>query len=115
MYWAVEAIFRNAGQICLAGSRLFVQDQIYDEFLKRFVATAEALVVGDPFDPATTFSALSSRKHFEKVAGYVQQIRDPVSYTHLDVYKRQSMSSPRPPARPSRRSAGPARARRSSS
>ena len=76
VFWAVEAIFRNAGQICLAGSRLFVQDQIYDEFLKRFVARAEALVVGDPFDPATTFSALSSRKHFEKVAGYVQQIRD---------------------------------------
>jgi aminomuconate-semialdehyde/2-hydroxymuconate-6-semialdehyde dehydrogenase len=75
VYWAVEAIFRNAGQICLAGSRLFVQDEIYDEFLKRFVAKAESLVIGDPFDPATTFSALSSRKHFEKVAGYVEQIR----------------------------------------
>ena len=75
VYWAVEAIFRNAGQICLAGSRLFVQDEVYDEFLKRFVAKAESLVIGDPFDPATTFSALSSRKHFEKVAGYVEQIR----------------------------------------
>jgi len=76
VYWAVEAIFRNAGQICLAGSRLFVQDEIYDEFLKRFVARAESLVVGDPFDPATQFSALASRKHFEKVAGYVRQVAD---------------------------------------
>lgn len=75
VYWAVEAIFRNAGQICLAGSRLFVQEGIYDEFMKRFVAKAESLVIGDPFDPKTTFSALSSKKHFDKVAGYVEQIR----------------------------------------
>ena len=73
VYWAVEAIFRNAGQICLAGSRLFVQDGIYDEFMERFVAAAEALTIGDPFDPETTFSALASRKHFEKVSSYVQQ------------------------------------------
>ena len=71
VYWAVEAIFRNAGQICLAGSRLFVQDEIYDEFMARFKAAAEALTIGDPFDPATRFSCLASRRHFEKVASYV--------------------------------------------
>ena len=75
VYWAVEAIFRNAGQICLAGSRLFVQDTIYDEFMKRFVAKAETLKIGDPFDPDTAFSALSSKKHFDKVVGYVEQIK----------------------------------------
>ena len=74
VYWAVEAIFRNAGQICLAGSRLFVQDTIYDEFVKRFVAKAEALKIGDPHAPGTNFSALSSKKHFDKVSGYVRQI-----------------------------------------
>ena len=47
-YWAVEAIFRNAGQICLAGSRLFVQDEIYDDLMARFVSAAEALTIGDP-------------------------------------------------------------------
>ncbi|MDO5628218.1 MAG: aldehyde dehydrogenase [Mobilicoccus sp.] len=76
VYWAVEAIFRNAGQICLAGSRLFVQDGIYEEFMKRFVERAESLVIGDPFEESTQFSALASKKHFEKVAGYVRQIEE---------------------------------------
>ena len=72
VYWAVEAIFRNAGQICLAGSRLFVQKGIYEEFMARFTAAAEALTIGDPFDPATKFSALASKRHFDKVASYVE-------------------------------------------
>ena len=75
VYWAVEAIFRNAGQICLAGSRLFVQDEIYDDFMARFVAAAEALTFGDPFDPATKFSSLASKRHFDKVSGYVEAAR----------------------------------------
>jgi len=74
VYWAVEAIFRNSGQICLAGSRLFVQSGVYDEFMDRFKAAAEALTIGDPFDPSTKFSALASRKHFEKVRGYVESV-----------------------------------------
>lgn len=76
VYWATEAIFRNAGQICLAGSRLFVQDTVYDEFLARFKAAAEALTIGDPFDPATRFSSLASRRHFDKVASYVTQAEE---------------------------------------
>jgi aminomuconate-semialdehyde/2-hydroxymuconate-6-semialdehyde dehydrogenase len=72
--WAVEAVFRNAGQICLAGSRLFVAAAIYDEFMARFVAAAEDLTIGDPFESATRFSSLASRRHFEKVASYVEGI-----------------------------------------
>ena len=74
VHWAVEAIFRNSGQICLAGSRLFVQSGVYDEFMDRFKAAAEALIIGDPFDPSTNFSALASRKHFDKVRGYVESV-----------------------------------------
>lgn len=44
--------------------------------MARFVTAAEALTIGDPFDPSTRFSALSSKKHFEKVASYVQSARD---------------------------------------
>jgi aminomuconate-semialdehyde/2-hydroxymuconate-6-semialdehyde dehydrogenase len=70
--WAVEAIFRNAGQVCLAGSRLYVQRGIYEDFLIRYKAAAEALVVGDPKDPATQFSgALASQEHYTKVSGYL--------------------------------------------
>ena len=74
VHWAVEAIFRNSGQICLAGSRLFVASGIYDEFMDRFVAAAEAMTIGDPFDPGTRFSSLASRRHFEKVASYVDGV-----------------------------------------
>ena len=74
VHWAVEAIFRNSGQICLAGSRLFVSSRIYDEFMERFVAAAEALTIGDPFDPATRFSSLASKKHFDKVASYIDGV-----------------------------------------
>ncbi|MET4079671.1 aldehyde dehydrogenase [Janibacter sp. UYMM211] len=74
VHWAVEAIFRNSGQICLAGSRLFVQDGIYDEFMERFQAAAEALPIGDPFDPETKFSVLASKRHYDKVVGYVEGV-----------------------------------------
>ena len=72
VHWAIEAIFRNAGQVCLAGSRLYVQSGIYDEFITRYKAAAEALVMGDPKDPATQFSsALASEEHFTKVSSYL--------------------------------------------
>lgn len=76
VHWAVEAIFRNAGQICLAGSRLYVQSGVYDRFMDRFTAAAESLRIGDPFDPQTQFSSLASRRHFEKVRGYVEGVED---------------------------------------
>ncbi|MCU0265554.1 MAG: aldehyde dehydrogenase [Actinomycetia bacterium] len=74
VHWAVQAIFRNAGQVCLAGSRLFVQREVYDEFLDRFVAAAEALRIGDPKDPATEFGPLASEEHFGKVKGYIDGV-----------------------------------------
>lgn len=68
--WAIQAIFRNAGQVCLAGSRLFVQRGIYDDFMERYVQAAEQMRQGDPKDPATEFGPLASKTHFDKVAGY---------------------------------------------
>lgn len=68
--WAIQAIFRNAGQVCLAGSRLFVQQGIYDDFLERYAQAAQAMRQGDPKDPATEFGPLASKTHFEKVTSY---------------------------------------------
>src|SRR4051794_38604060 len=48
---AVRAAFENQGEICLCGSRVFVEERLYPEFLERFVATTRRLRVGDPFDP----------------------------------------------------------------
>jgi aminomuconate-semialdehyde/2-hydroxymuconate-6-semialdehyde dehydrogenase len=69
--WSIKAIFTNAGQVCLAGSRLYVERPILDEFLARFVDAAEKLVIGDPKDPATQLGPLASQTHYEKVRGYV--------------------------------------------
>jgi aminomuconate-semialdehyde/2-hydroxymuconate-6-semialdehyde dehydrogenase len=69
--WSIKAIFSNAGQVCLAGSRLYVQRPIVDEFLARFVAAAEKLVIGDPQDPATQLGPLASETHWRKVCGYL--------------------------------------------
>jgi aminomuconate-semialdehyde/2-hydroxymuconate-6-semialdehyde dehydrogenase len=71
---AIRAIFTNAGQVCLAGSRLYVQRPVYDEFLDRFCAAADALVIGDPRDPATQFGPLASAEHFGKVSSYVAAV-----------------------------------------
>jgi aminomuconate-semialdehyde/2-hydroxymuconate-6-semialdehyde dehydrogenase len=67
----IEGIFRSQGEVCLAGSRLFVQRGIYDEFCARYVDAAEALVVGDPRDPATDIGPLVSEEHLDKVVSYV--------------------------------------------
>jgi len=72
--WSIQSIFRNAGQICLSGSRLYVERTIFDEFLKRFVAKAEAMTFGDPLDPATEFGPLASEEHYLKVKGYIDTV-----------------------------------------
>jgi aminomuconate-semialdehyde/2-hydroxymuconate-6-semialdehyde dehydrogenase len=72
--WAIQAIFRNAGQVCLAGSRLFVQRGIYDEFMERYVQAAQAMKQGDPKDPSTEFGPLASKTHFEKVTSYFETL-----------------------------------------
>lgn len=72
--WSIKAIFTNAGQVCLAGSRLYVERAILDEFLDRFVAAAERLTLGDPKEPGTQLGPLASESHHAKVRGYVEAI-----------------------------------------
>jgi aminomuconate-semialdehyde/2-hydroxymuconate-6-semialdehyde dehydrogenase len=72
--WSIRAIFSNAGQVCLAGSRLYVQRGSYDEFTDRFVAAAQALVAGDPKDKATQLGPLASQEHYKKVRSYLDGI-----------------------------------------
>ncbi|MEO2131134.1 MAG: aldehyde dehydrogenase [Microbacterium sp.] len=74
--WAVQAIFRNAGQVCLAGSRLFVQRGVYEEFMVRFQRAAEALVIGDPEDARTEFASLASEEHYRKVGTYLDSVAE---------------------------------------
>lgn len=50
---AHQGVFFNAGQCCTAGSRIFVEEPIYDEFVRRSVERAKRRIVGSPFDPTT--------------------------------------------------------------
>jgi betaine-aldehyde dehydrogenase len=64
-------IFSSQGQSCIAGSRLFVERAIYDDFVERLVAATGRLQVGDPLDPATHLGPLISEPQRAKVASYV--------------------------------------------
>jgi aminomuconate-semialdehyde/2-hydroxymuconate-6-semialdehyde dehydrogenase len=72
---AVRAGFSNQGQICLCGSRVFVQRRVYDAFVREFVGKAEALKSGDPLDESTQQGALVSAAHHAKVLSYVDLAR----------------------------------------
>ena len=72
---SLRAAFTNQGEICLAGSRLYVEAPIRDAFVERFVAGAKRLVVGDPLDEKTDQGALISAAHRDKVLGYLEAAR----------------------------------------
>jgi aminomuconate-semialdehyde/2-hydroxymuconate-6-semialdehyde dehydrogenase len=68
---AVRAAFRNQGQICLAGSRLFVERKVYEEVVEKIVERVRQIKVGDPLDKETEMGALIAREHMEKVQNYL--------------------------------------------
>jgi len=67
----VRSSFANQGQICLCGSRIFVEASIYNKFKKDFVAKVKALKVGHPSEKDTDIGALVSKLHLEKVKNYI--------------------------------------------
>jgi len=73
---SIPSSFSNQGEICLCGSRLFVERAIYDEFLERFLEGTKKLRIGDPQDAATDVGALVSEAHLRKVEGYVELARE---------------------------------------
>ncbi|MDA0705683.1 MAG: betaine-aldehyde dehydrogenase [Proteobacteria bacterium] len=68
---ALVANFYSTGQVCSNGTRVFVQDGIYDTFVDRLAERAKAIRVGDPFDPQTQMGPLVSREHYDKVCRYM--------------------------------------------
>ena len=69
---AAMAVYMNSGQICSAGTRLFVQRPIYDEFVERVAAFARQMRVGDPLDPQTQMGPLVSAEQLERVCSYLE-------------------------------------------
>jgi aldehyde dehydrogenase (NAD+) len=68
---AAMAVFANSGQICSAGTRLFVEQRVYDEFVERIAAFGKGLRVGNGLDPDTQIGPLVSEQQLDRVTGYL--------------------------------------------
>jgi aldehyde dehydrogenase (NAD+) len=68
---ATVGIFYGKGEVCAAGSRLFVERSIHDAFLEKLVSRTKKMVPGDPLDPKTRFGAIVSKVQMEKVLRYI--------------------------------------------
>jgi aldehyde dehydrogenase (NAD+) len=69
---AYFGLFFNQGQCCCAGSRLFVESTVHDEFVDRVIKRAKKQKLGDPFDPKTTQGPQVSEEQFNKILGYIE-------------------------------------------
>jgi len=69
--WAHSGIFFNHGQTCCAGSRVYVQEGIYDEFLRRFKQISQDTKIGDPFEETTYQGPQVSETHYDRIMSYI--------------------------------------------
>jgi betaine-aldehyde dehydrogenase len=69
---ALMANFYTQGEICSNGTRVFVHEDVHDEFVERLVTRTAKMKIGDPMDPNTHVGALISAEHMEKVLGYIE-------------------------------------------
>jgi aldehyde dehydrogenase (NAD+) len=67
----LTGIFYNKGEVCAAGSRLFVQESVHDAFMDKLLDRAKKLTVGDPLDPKTRFGPLCNSDQYQKVLSYI--------------------------------------------
>ncbi|GAA6022665.1 hypothetical protein JCM10207_008573 [Rhodosporidiobolus poonsookiae] len=70
--WSALGIYYNSGQDCSAGSRLFVHEAIYDQFMPILIRHAQACAIGDPWDEKTSFGPLISEAQRDKVLAYIE-------------------------------------------
>ncbi len=68
----VRSSFSNQGQICLCGSRIFVERPIYEKFKTDFIEKVSNLKIGDPLEAETNIGAVVSKQHLEKVLSYIE-------------------------------------------
>src|SRR5262249_32751692 len=73
---AILGLYLNQGQCCCAGSRLFVQDSVHDQFVERLAARAKSRKLGDPFDPSTEERPQVDKAQFDKIMSYIDKGKD---------------------------------------
>jgi aldehyde dehydrogenase (NAD+) len=81
--WASHGIFWNQGQVCCAGSRIFVQASIYDEFLKRFTEKTKSLKVGDPFAKDSYQGPQVSQIQYDRIMNYIDSGKKEGATVHV--------------------------------
>ena len=69
---AINGIFYGKGEVCCAGSRLFVERKVQDEFLGKLVERTKKLKPGDPLDPKTRLGAIVSQQQMQQILGYIE-------------------------------------------
>lgn len=72
----VHSSFANQGQICLCGSRIFVERSIYDKFITDFAERVKAMKIGDPLETSTNVGAVVSKPHMEKILSYIELAKE---------------------------------------
>lgn len=72
----VRSSFLNQGEICLCGSRIFIERSIYEKFKTAFVEKLKTHTIGDPLDHHTMVGAIASKMHFDKVMSYVELAKE---------------------------------------
>jgi aminomuconate-semialdehyde/2-hydroxymuconate-6-semialdehyde dehydrogenase len=76
MRTTIQSSFSNQGQICLCGSRILIEESIYEKFKTEFIERVKKLTVGDPLDEHTKQGAVVSQMHFDKVLGMIAQAKE---------------------------------------
>lgn len=72
MRTTIQSSFSNQGQICLCGSRIIIEETVYDQFKKEFIERVKLLRVGDPLNEDSKQGAIVSRQHFEKISRAIE-------------------------------------------
>ncbi|MDR4945041.1 aldehyde dehydrogenase family protein [Neobacillus cucumis] len=69
----IMGAFSNQGQVCISLQRVYVHEEVYDQFVEKFVETAKQLKVGNPLDPETYISSLISKKETERALSWIEE------------------------------------------
>jgi aminomuconate-semialdehyde/2-hydroxymuconate-6-semialdehyde dehydrogenase len=72
----LRSSFANQGQICLCGSRILIEESIYEKFKEAFVQKVKQLIPANPYDEKTKMGAIVSKAHFEKILGHIHIARE---------------------------------------
>jgi len=83
--WATQAMYGNMGQSCVAGTRIFVQEGIYDRFMEKFTAMVKGLTeaTGDPFAASTKHGPQASQIQYDRIMGYIASGKESGATLHI--------------------------------